>query len=371
MTRILILFGTRPEAIKLAPIIRELKKRKVDFKSCVTAQHRGMLDQALKFFEIEPDYDLDLMQANQSLNEISSRILEKIDKILEKENPGIVLVHGDTTTSFITALAAFHRGIKVAHVEAGLRTYKKYAPYPEEINRQLTARIADFNYAPTSNAKINLLNEHISSKTILVTGNTIVDALNWGISRIRDKENPEIRNIKEKLSGKRKLILVTGHRRENFGKGFGNICEALKQLAKTENVEIIYPLHLNPKVKQPVERELKNRDNIFLIRPVSYATMIWLMKSCDLIISDSGGIQEEAPTFNKPVLVTREFSERMEGVEAGFSVLVGTKTENIIYNARQFLTGRKDLNNIENPYGDGKASEKIVEHLLAVGKETK
>jgi len=362
--KILLCFGTRPEAIKLAPVIQELKKQKLKFKVCVTAQHREMLDQVLDFFEIVPDHDLDLMQRNQSLNQLSSKILKEIDRVLEKEQPGLVLVQGDTTSAAMVSLAAFHRRIKVGHIEAGLRTYNKTAPFPEEVNRQITARIADFHFAPTNIASANLVNEQIPKDQLCITGNTVVVALQWAIRKMEfEPLGEEIKKIKALLNPNKKLILVTGHRRENFGKGLIQICEALLELSKMENVELIYPVHLNPNVTGPVQELLSHKKNIYLIPPVAYPTMLWLMQECSLIISDSGGIQEEAPTFKRPVLVTREVSERMEGVEAGFSFLVGTDKNKILAEAIQLLSHPPDFSGIENPYGDGTAAFRIVEFL--------
>jgi len=362
--KILLCFGTRPEAIKMAPVIHELKKRKLEFKVCVTAQHRKMLDQVLDFFEIVPDYDLDLMQPNQTLNELSANILKDIDLILEKEQPDLVLVQGDTTSAAMVSLAAFHRGIKVGHIEAGLRTYNKLAPFPEEVNRQITARIADWHFAPTAKANSNLLQEQIPKEDIYITGNTVVDALEWAMAKMESEPlSKEIQKVKSLLNPNKKLILVTGHRRENFGEGLVNICHALMELSERECVELIYPVHLNPNVSGPVQELLGEKKNIHLIKPVSYPTMLWLMQQCTLIISDSGGIQEEAPTFKKPVLVTREVSERMEGVEAGFSFLVGTDKDEILEEAIRLLNHPPDLKNTANPYGDGKAAVKIVEFL--------
>src|SRR5680860_594144 len=334
--KILLCFGTRPEAIKMAPVIHELKKHKLDFKVCVTAQHREMLDQVLDFFEIVPDHDLDLMQPNQSLNELSANILLSMDTVfdavgLRKAQTDIVLVQGDTTSAAMIPLAAFHRRIKVGHIEAGLRTYNKTAPFPEEVNRQLTARIADFHFAPTAKANSNLLQEQIPKEQLCITGNTVVDALQWAIDKMESEPvSEETQKIKALLNPNKKLILVTGHRRENFGEGLIHICEALLELSEREDVELIYPVHLNPNVTGPVQELLSHKKNIHLIAPVAYPTMLWLMQECSLIISDSGGIQEEAPTFKKPVLVTREVSERMEGVEVGFSFLVGTDKNRIV-----------------------------------------
>lgn len=367
--KILVCFGTRPEAIKLAPVINELKKQKIDFKVCVTAQHREMLDQVLDFFEIVPDHDLDLMQPNQSLNELSAKILLSMDAVfdtsdLRQAQTDIVLVQGDTTSAAMVSLAAFHRRIKVGHIEAGLRTYNKKAPYPEEVNRQITARIADFHFAPTAKANSNLLQEQIPKDQLCITGNTVVDALQWAIQKIESEPlNEETKKIKALLNPNKKLILVTGHRRENFGEGLIQICEALLELSERENVELIYPVHLNPNVTGPVKELLSHKKNIHLIAPVSYPTMLWLMQECSLIISDSGGIQEEAPTFKKPVLVTREVSERMEGIEAGFSFLVGTDKNKIVEVANRILDNVLDFSGIENPYGDGTASFRIIEFL--------
>jgi UDP-N-acetylglucosamine 2-epimerase (non-hydrolysing) len=362
--KILVCFGTRPEAIKMAPVIHELKKHNLDFKVCVTAQHREMLDQVLDFFEIVPDYDLDLMQPNQSLNELSAKILKEIDLVLEREKPELVLVQGDTTSAAMVSLAAFHCRIRVGHIEAGLRTYNKTAPFPEEVNRQITARIADFHFPPTTRAFANLLKEQIPKEHICTTGNTVVDALEWAIKKMEfEPLSEEIQKIKTLLNPNKKLILVTGHRRENFGRGIIHLCEALLELSKTDNVELIYPVHLNPNVSGPVKELLGNKNNIHLIAPVLYPTMLWLIQKCSLIISDSGGIQEEAPTFKKPVLVTREFSERMEGVEAGFSFLVGTDKNKMLKKAICLLNHPPDFKNTANPYGDGKAAFKIIEFL--------
>ncbi|MDT0648859.1 non-hydrolyzing UDP-N-acetylglucosamine 2-epimerase [Autumnicola edwardsiae] len=382
----LLCFGTRPEAIKMAPVIRELKKQKIAFKVCVTAQHREMLDQVLDFFEITPDYDLDLMKAGQTLNGLSASIfigmdevlddwlgLRRFDRLSETDGNGlrqahshnIVLVHGDTTTACMIAQAAFHRQIKVGHVEAGLRTYNKTSPFPEEINRQLISRIADVHFTPTKKASANLLKEQISKDQIVLTGNTVIDALHWAAGKLAGKSlSQEIIELEALLSIEKKLILVTGHRRENFGGGLEEVGEALLELSLNDDVEIIYPVHLNPKVKEPVNHLLGDKKNIHLISPVAYPTMLWLMQRAEVIISDSGGIQEEAPAFGKPVLVTREYSERMEGVEAGFSVLVGTNKQKIIEETIRLLQNPPDLNKKPNPYGDGKAAERIVEFLI-------
>jgi UDP-N-acetylglucosamine 2-epimerase (non-hydrolysing) len=366
MTRILIVFGTRPEAIKMAPLYHELHKNNFEVKICVTAQHREMLDQVLDFFEIIPDYDLDLMQPNQTLNGLSANILFKIDGIFANAKPDLVLVHGDTTTSSMVALAAFHLGIKVGHVEAGLRTYNKLSPFPEEINRQLTSRIADIHFTPTTAATQNLLNEGILQKNIVETGNTVIDALLFAICKIEGANyvHPEIERLKLCIPANKKIVLVTGHRRENFGDGFDHLCQSLLTISERDDVAIVYPVHLNPNVKDLVYRILANKANIHLLKPVSYPAFVWLMQQSFLIVTDSGGIQEEAPSLGKPVLVTRAFSERPEGVAAGFSTLVGTEQEKITKSILNILDHFTGFEKIENPYGTGDASKKIVEYLL-------
>jgi UDP-N-acetylglucosamine 2-epimerase (non-hydrolysing) len=364
--KILLCFGTRPEAIKMAPLYHELVKNNFDVKICVTAQHREMLDQVLEFFKIVPDYDLDLMQPNQTLNRLSANILFKIDEVLTAVKPDLVLVHGDTTTSTMVALAAFHLGIKVGHVEAGLRTYNKQAPFPEEINRQLTSKIADIHFTPTAAATENLIKEGIHQKTIVETGNTVIDALLWTIDEIEDTHysHLEIENLKKILPLNKKMVLVTGHRRENFGEGLVNLCKALLSVSEREDVVVVYPVHLNPNVKDVVYDKLANKDNIYLVPPVSYPAFVWLMQESFLIVTDSGGIQEEAPTLGKPVLVTRTVSERPEGVVAGFSILVGTEQQMIKDNIEAILDCFPGFENLINPYGMGDASQKIVSFLL-------
>lgn len=363
--KVLLCFGTRPEAIKMAPLYHELCKNKFDVKVCITAQHREMLDQVLAFFVITPDYDLDLMQDNQSLNGLSVGILKNIDTVLLKEMPDLVLVHGDTTTSLMVSLAAFHLGIKIGHVEAGLRTYNKRSPFPEEINRQLVSKIADIHFTPTLRATNNLLKEGVKKDTIIQVGNTVIDALFWTLNKVEDSiyTNDEISFIKKNIPLNKKIILVTGHRRESFGEGFKNLCESLLTIAKRTDVFIIYPVHLNPNVKQVVYKLLSNKDNIFLIDPVSYPTFVWLMKQSLLIVTDSGGIQEEAPSLGKKVLVTRDDSERPEGVEAGFSTLVGTNKEKIVSEVNLSLENLEQFENISNPYGKGDSARKIVSYL--------
>ncbi len=361
--KIILCFGTRPEAIKMAPLYHQLKSTAYfEVKLCVTAQHRKMLDQVLDFFEMVPDYDLNLMKPNQTLNSLSANILAEIDFVLVNEKPDVVLVHGDTTTSSMVALAAFHRGIKVGHVEAGLRTYNKNAPFPEELNRQLTGRIADFHFAPTSLAKSNLLKESIAEKDIIVTGNTVIDALLWTKNKLESGfVNTEIENLQFLLN--KKFVLVTGHRRESFGEGFISFCEALLEIVHYDTeVQIVFPVHLNPNVQEPVYKLLGHNKNIHLLQPVDYPVIVWLLNHCSLIISDSGGIQEEAPTFKKHILVTREVSERPEGVEKGFSTLVGTQKDLIVQKANYYLKNGFNPTS-ENPYGDGLASQKISEYL--------
>lgn len=363
--KILLCFGTRPEAIKMAPLYHELKKQKTfEVKLCVTAQHREMLDQVLNFFEIVPDYDLDVMLPNQTLNGLSAQILSKMDAVLNDVNPDLVLVHGDTTTSAMVALAAFHKGIKVGHVEAGLRTYNKQSPFPEELNRQLTGRIADYHFAPILKASQNLLNEGVKNTAIVVTGNTVVDALFLTLEKLENGyTNTKIETLKNNINFNKKIILITGHRRESFGKGFENICKAILEIAKNKEVEMVYPVHLNPNVQDIVFKMLSGIKNIHLIEPLDYPAFIWLMSKSSLIISDSGGIQEEAPSLNIPVLVTRETTERDEGIKAGYSFLVGTDKEKIVLKTNELLNSFNGFENKENPYGDGKASEKIVHFI--------
>lgn len=363
--KILLCFGTRPEAIKMAPLYHELKKSNFDIKVCVTAQHRQMLDQVLDFFEIVPDYDLNLMQPNQSLNGLSAKILFKIDEVLTIERPDLVLIHGDTTTSSMVALAAFHLSIKVGHIEAGLRTYNKHAPFPEEINRQITSRIVDMHFTPTQQATQNLLNEGIPLHSILETGNTVVDALFWTISKIESAnyKHHEIEELKNIIPTDKKIILVTGHRRENFGEGIKNLCKALLKISERDDVTIVYPVHLNPNVKGVVYELLSNKENIKLIAPVSYPAFVWLMQQSFLIVTDSGGIQEEAPSLGKPVVVTRTVSERPEGVAAGFSNLVGSDNDKIVAVIQSLIEDFKGFKDKINPYGTGNASLQIVELL--------
>jgi UDP-N-acetylglucosamine 2-epimerase (non-hydrolysing) len=368
---ILLCMGTRPEGIKLAPVINLLKKRHraFEFKICSTGQHREMLDQVFKFFEIDPDYDLNLMTEDQSLGYLSSRILNKMNKILDGTSPDVILIQGDTTTAFLTALSAFYRKIKVGHVEAGLRTYDKYNPFPEEINRQLISRVSDFHFAPTKKAYDNLIGENISSKNVAFTGNTIVDAVIWGIEKImKRKKELERREPFNRLDKKSRIILVTMHRRESFGKDIENICGALKKIASDHSgTQIVYPVHLNPNVRKPVFELLGKVDNIRLIDPLDYESFLWLMYRSYFIITDSGGVQEEAPTLKKPVLVIRKKTERPESLDMGISRLVGTDPRNIIENASELLDDRNSYSKMisgKNPYGDGQAAEKILDFIF-------
>ncbi len=365
MIKILLCFGTRPEAIKMAPLYHQLKKDSFfDVKVCVTAQHRQMLDQVLDFFEITPDYDLDLMQNSQTLNELSARILTGINTVFLDAKPDLVCVHGDTTTSSMVALAAFHLKIKIAHIEAGLRTFNKNSPFPEEMNRQITGRLADYHFAPTNESLNNLIQEKVAINSIFNVGNTVIDALLWAKNKINSNYiNNDVIAFSDKIDTTKKLVLVTGHRRENFGEGFENLCDALLELSYRDDVQIVYPVHLNPNVLEPVNNKLSQRKNIFLLPPADYPFFIWLMQNCFLIISDSGGIQEEAPTLEKPVLVTRNETERKEGVVDGFSFLVGTNKQKIVDKANDLLDNFNGFDNKNNPYGDGLTCQKIVETI--------
>lgn len=371
--RILLCFGTRPEAIKMAPLYHELKKTAFEVKVCVTAQHREMLDQVLDFFEISPDYDLNLMQKGQSLNQLSARILSSLDAVFQDFKPSLVLVHGDTTTSSMTALGAFHKGIKVGHVEAGLRTYNKLSPFPEEINRQITGRIADYHFAPTSLASNNLLEEKVIKESIVVTGNTVIDALRLGVKKVENGYTcSDLELVKNVVDSTKKVILITGHRRENFGAGFENLCLAIRELATTRpDVQIIYPVHLNPNVQEPVQRILSGISNVHLIPPVDYPAFLYLMQHSYFILTDSGGVQEEAPSLGKPVLVMRDTTERPEALEAGTVQLVGTNTASIVTACMQLLQESNvydKMSHAHNPYGDGKASERISSFLFGINK---
>jgi len=369
--KILIVFGTRPEAIKLAPLARELKQHPGEFATtvCVTAQHREMLDQVLEFFEISPDHDLNIMRPGQDLFDVTCGALGGMKGVLEKVRPDWVAVQGDTTTCFAASLAAYYFQIKVAHVEAGLRSFNKYSPFPEEINRVLTGHVADLHLAPTERARQNLLREGIADSAIHVVGNTVIDALLHGVEKVRDR-SPEsfggafagvdFRNFE------RKLILVTGHRRESFGEPFMNICRAIRELAQRSDVMVVYPVHLNPNVRKPVFEILSGLDNVHLIEPLDYPSFIWLMDRSHLILTDSGGVQEEAPSLGKPVLVMREVTERTEGIDAGTAKLVGTNTEKIVAEAVTLLDDRTAytaMANRVNPYGTGQTCAQIREIL--------
>jgi len=375
MKKVLTIFGTRPEAIKLAPVIKKLESSE-GFKSdvCITAQHREMLDQVLEMFKIRADYDLNIMEDDQDLFKVTTKALSRLKRVIKKSKPHLVLVQGDTTTSFIAALAAFYLKIPVGHIEAGLRTYNKYAPFPEEVNRRITSVIADLNFAPTDWAKNNLLREGISEDRIFVTGNTVVDALRHTTGLIkRPGINAGLRERFDFLGTDKRLILITGHRRESFGKGFMNICRAVKKLAETfTDHDFVYPVHLNPNVRKPVKEILdKGRlPNVHLIGPLEYLPFVYLMKKAYCILTDSGGIQEEAISFNKPVLVMRDITERPEGVEAGAVKLVGNRETAIFGECKAILLNRSRYDTMagkRNPYGDGKAADKIVKIIKGSG----
>ena len=366
--KVLLIFGTRPEAIKMAPLVKEFQKHPevFDTRVCVTAQHREMLDQVLDFFEIKPDYDLDLMRPGQNLYSLTSIIIESLKPILEEFTPHYVFVHGDTTTTMAGSIASFYSGAKVCHVEAGLRTNNKLSPFPEEINRQITAKICDYHFAPTETSKSNLLKENISKDSILVTGNTVIDALIRSVDKVNEKPSQLIQGLSEQI-GNQEVVLVTGHRRENHGEGFERICKALKRIAQNDtNRIIIYPVHLNPKVQEPVNKILSGINNVILIDPLAYQDFIWLMNRSKIIITDSGGVQEEAPSLGKPVLVMRDTTERPEAVEAGTVLLVGTDEELIVSIALDLLNNNENfekMTKLHNPYGDGLASNRIVDFI--------
>jgi UDP-N-acetylglucosamine 2-epimerase (non-hydrolysing) len=364
--RILSVFGTRPEAIKMAPLVSKLADdNRLDARICVTGQHRQMLDQALALFGLQPEYDLNVMQPGQTLTDITTSVLRGLRPILESFAPHLVLVHGDTTTTFAAALAAYYQQIPVGHVEAGLRTGDVYSPWPEEMNRKLTGSIASFHFAPTTRSRDNLLAENVQASNIYVTGNTVIDALLMISAKIN--ADPEISAgfaRKFDLDPDRKTILVTGHRRESFGAGFARICDALCQLAMRADVQIIYPLHLNPQVKGPVEERLCAFDNVYLVPPQDYLPFVYLMNCADIILTDSGGVQEEAPSLGKPVLVMRDTTERPEAIEAGTVVLVGTDTTKIVTETERLLDDEqayRTMSFAHNPYGDGKAVDRIME----------
>ena len=380
MKRIMLVFGTRPEAIKMAPLVKEFQKYPDCFEVlvCVTGQHREMLDQVLAIFGIIPDYDLNIMKQGQDLYDVTSRVLLGMREVLLLSKPDIVLVHGDTTTSTAAALAAFYQMIPVGHIEAGLRTHNIYSPWPEEVNRQITSRIATYNFSPTALSRKNLLNEGISDNTISVTGNTVIDALYWVIDRIRTDSllNEELATTLcksgydvSRVRNGRRLVLITGHRRENFGEGFINMCRAIKDLTlKYPEVDFVYPMHLNPNVRKPIHEvfgsELSNFENMFFIEPLEYLSFVYLMEMSTIVLTDSGGIQEEAPGLGKPVLVMRDTTERPEALDAGTVKLVGTVYENIFSEVSLLLddaAAYSAMSHAVNPYGDGMACKRIVE----------
>lgn len=381
MKKVLIVFGTRPEAIKMAPLVLKFRQHPdiFDTSVCVTGQHREMLDQVLRLFGIIPDFDLNIMREGQDLYDVTSAVLVQMKDILKNLNPNIVLVHGDTTTSMAVALASFYQKIPVAHIEAGLRTYDIYSPWPEEINRQLTGRIAAYHCAPTQRSRQNLLSENVPDENIIITGNTVIDALQWVVEKIENNEqlSAEITNVVsefgydyQRLDDHKRLVLITGHRRENFGDGFISICKALKHLAVLyPSVDFVYPMHLNPNVRKPINDIFGDEkpDNIFFIEPLDYLPFIFLMKKSYLVLTDSGGIQEEAPGLGKPVLVMRNNTERPEALEAGTVRLVGTQYNKIVEGVSLLLDDADHYNAMSkatNPYGDGTSSEKILKFLI-------
>ena len=382
MKKVMLVFGTRPEAIKMAPLVREFKKYPEVFDTivCVTGQHREMLDQVLDIFDINPEYDLNIMQQGQDLYDITSKVLYGMRDVLDEAKPDVVLVHGDTTTSTSAALAAFYRQIPVGHVEAGLRTHDIYSPWSEEMNRQITGRIASFNFSPTPLSRKNLLDENVNDDKITVTGNTVIDALHIVVDRIKNDKglSEELHSVllssgydTNRLDDGRRMVLITGHRRENFGDGFINICNAIKDLsAKYPDVDFIYPMHLNPNVRRPIHQvfgeNLNEFRNLFFIEPLEYLSFVFLMEKSYLVLTDSGGIQEEAPGLGKPVLVMRNTTERPEALESGTVRLVGTDYEKIVSNVSRLVDDSSfyaEMSNAVNPYGDGHASERIVSFL--------
>lgn len=364
----LIIFGTRPEAIKMAPLVKKFKENSAfDTKICVTAQHREMLDQVLDFFEIKPDYDLNLMKKGQNLYHLTADIITGLKPILEDNKPDYVFVHGDTTTTMGASIASYYAQATICHIEAGLRTFNKYSPFPEEINRKVTGHIADYHFAPTQTSFNNLIHEGIPKKNIVITGNTVIDSLFYSVSKVKNLKDSEIQELEKQLNLNQNIILVTGHRRENHGQGFINICKALKQIAiNAKDTIIVYPVHLNPKVQKPVYELLGNQPNIKLIPPLGYPAFVWLMDKSKLVITDSGGVQEEAPSLGKPVLVMRNTTERPEAVDAGTVILVGTDEEKIVKETMDLLQNPNrygQMSKLHNPYGDGRASERIVDFI--------
>jgi UDP-N-acetylglucosamine 2-epimerase (non-hydrolysing) len=373
MKNVLVVFGTRPEALKLAPLIKvfEENSRDISAKVCVTAQHRHLLDQVLAFFKIDPDFDLDIMKPGQDLFDITANVILGIKDILKKERPDIVMVQGDTTTSFATALAAFYEGITVAHVEAGLRTYDLKAPFPEEANRQIISRLAQIHLAPTQLNRQSLLAEGTPDKSIFVTGNTIVDAIQWTLQKIKTRPagfyDQWLKGAAKAIAEDKPIVLVTGHRRESFGPGFERICRALKSIAeRNPDINLVYPVHPNPNVMKPVYDLLGKLDNFYLIEPLEYEPFVYLMDKSVLILTDSGGVQEEAPSLKKPLLVMREVTERREAIDAGVALLVGTDEKKIVTETERLLRDvsyYRSISSHENPFGDGKASQRILEIL--------
>jgi UDP-N-acetylglucosamine 2-epimerase (non-hydrolysing) len=362
--KILFVFGTRPEAIKLAPLIKafQLYPKKYIVKICVSAQHREMLHQVLEFFDINPDFNLNIMKPDQNLFDITAETLKAMKHIIFSYKPDWIIVQGDTTTTLVGALAAFYEKVSVAHIEAGLRSFNKYSPFPEEINRVLTTGLSDLHFAHTQQAKANLLKESVPENKIFVVGNTVIDALSLCIKKISRWKASKFKDF-EPIDFRKKIVLVTGHRRESFGEPLRNICLALKKIALINNVAIVYPVHLNPNVRKPVFDILKDISHIHLLEPLSYPAMVWLMRESYIVLTDSGGIQEEAPSLGKPVLVMRDVTERTEGIEAGTVKLVGTDVDKIVNETRRLLVDQSEylrMAKTKNPYGDGKASERIV-----------
>ncbi len=374
--KILSVFGTRPEAIKMAPVIAELNARdNVESIVCVTGQHRQMLDQMLAFFNIKVDFDLDLMESNQTLSSISQKTITRLEPIIKQVNPDTILVQGDTTTAMISALAAFYHKIPVAHIEAGLRTYNAYSPWPEEMNRQITARIASLHFAPTEQAAKNLIQEATSKESVFTVGNTVIDALLSVVDRYKGDQHlsDDMRALFTHIKFNKRIILVTGHRRENWGDGLNNMCLALAQLARRDDVEIVYPVHLNPVVKKTAHAILSNYDNVHLIPPLDYLPFVYLLSRCYLVITDSGGVQEEAPSLGKPILVTRDTTERPEGIATGTAKLIGTDTKALIQAANHLLDNSNAyqlMSSAYNPYGDGKSAQRIVDQLIKTYQAT-
>ena len=383
MKKIMLVFGTRPEAIKMAPLVKELQKHADKCKTivCVTGQHREMLDQVLKIFEIVPDYDLNIMKQGQDLYDVTARVLVGMRDVLKEAEPDVVLVHGDTTTSMAAAMAAFYQQIPVGHVEAGLRTHNIYSPWPEEMNRQITGRIAVFDFAPTALSRQNLISENVEDSKITVTGNTVIDALYWVVDKIKNDASLDAELEKQlaqagydvrRLGNGRRLVLITGHRRENFGDGFINICKAIKDLAaKYQDVDFVYPMHLNPNVRRPIHEvfgeNLSDLGNMFFIEPLEYLSFVYLMEKSDIVLTDSGGIQEEAPGLGKPVLVMRDTTERPEALTAGTVKLVGTDYDKIVGEGSMLLDDAEAYDRMSravNPYGDGKACQRIAQVLI-------